>query len=163
LQISKLLEEILAGRRMNNEEFAYLYQHADLLTLGKAANEAREKCFPNNMATFIIDRNINYTNICTCQCKFCAFYRHENDTDAYVIDKNTLFAKIEEAIELGASQLMIQGGLNPNLKIDFFEDMFRSIKERYAITIHSLTAPEVVYIAQISNLDIKETLLRLHK
>ena len=158
-----VLEEIVTGRRMSNEEFAYLYQHADLLKLGQAANQAREKRFRNNITTFIIDRNINYTNICTCQCKFCAFYRHETDTDAYIIDKNTLFAKIEEAIELGASQLMIQGGLNPNLKIDFFEDMFRSIKERYPITIHSLTAPEVVYIAQISNLDIKETLLRLQK
>ena len=156
-----IIEEILAGRRMSNEEFAYLYQHADLLALGQAANRVREKRFPNNIATFIIDRNINYTNICTCQCKFCAFYRHKSDADAYVIDN--LFAKIEEAIELGATQLMIQGGLNPDLKIDFFEDLFRSIKEHYSITIHSLTAPEVVYIAQISNLNIKETLLRLQK
>ena len=147
--MANILEEILAGRRMSNEEFAYLYQHADLLTLGQAANQAREKRFQNNIATFIIDRNINYTNICTCQCKFCAFYRHETDADAYVIDKNTLFAKIQEAIELGASQLMIQGGLNPNLKIDFFEDMFRSIKERYDITIHSLTARSGLYCSDI--------------
>lgn len=160
---SDLLKEIVAGRRMSNEEFAYLYENADFLALGQAADQVRRKRFGNDRVTFVIDRNINYTNICSCRCKFCAFYRQKDDTDAYVIDKNALFAKIEEALELGASQLMIQGGLNPELNIDFFEEMFRSIKARYPIQIHSLTAPEVVYIARISGLEVRETLLRLQK
>ena len=163
MNIEGLLKDILAGRRMTNEEFTYLYENADLLILGQAADQARRQRFANDRVTFIIDRNINYTNICTCQCRFCAFYRQPNDADAYVIDKKTLFTKIEEAIELGASQLMIQGGLNPKLNIEFFEDMFRSIKARYPITIHSLTAPEIVYIARISGLMVRETLLRLQK
>lgn len=163
MNIESLLKDILAGQRMTNDEFTCLYNNADLLTLGQAADQARRQRFANDRVTFIIDRNINYTNICTCQCRFCAFYRHPGDKDAYVIDKETLFAKIEEAIELGASQLMIQGGLNPQLNIEFFEDMFSSIKARYPITIHSLTAPEIIYIARISGLTVRETLLRLQK
>lgn len=163
MNTSDLLKEILAGRRLSNDDFTFLYESADFLALGQAADQVRRKRFGNDRVTFVIDRNINYTNICSCQCKFCAFYRQKGDADAYVIDKAALFAKIEEAIQLGASQLMIQGGLNPELNIEFFEDMFRSIKARYPIQIHSLTAPEVVYIARISDLDIRETLLRLQK
>lgn len=161
MQVDRLLKDILAGKRMTDEEFVFLWQEADFLSLGKAADEMRKKIFGNDMATFIIDRNINYTNICSCQCRFCAFYRTSEDKDAYVIDKDTLFDKIEEAIDLGATQLMIQGGLNEALDITFFEDMFKDIKSRYDITLHSLSAPEVAFIAKISGLSIKETLLRL--
>lgn len=161
METRQLFSEILDGRRMNEEEFAYLYQKADLLEVGKAADQVRQRRFPDNSATFIIDRNINYTNICSCGCKFCAFYRKPEDTDAYVIDTNTLYAKIEEALQLGATQLMIQGGLNESLTIEFFEQMFRGIKARYDITIHSLTAPEITFIARNSNLTVRETLLRL--
>lgn len=156
-----LLEEIVNGRRMSSEEFAVLYHQGDLLEIGQAANHVREKRFGNNIASFIIDRNINYTNICSCKCRFCAFYRDKEENDAYVIDEKTLFEKIEEAVRLGASQLMIQGGLNDELDITFFEEMFRKIKSRYDITIHSLTAPEIVFIAKVSKLTVRETLLRL--
>lgn len=161
MDTGKLLDEIAAGRRMQAEEFTFLYQKADLLEVGAAADKVRQARFPDNTATFIIDRNINYTNVCSCGCKFCAFYRKPEDIDAYVIDNNTLYVKIEEALELGATQLMIQGGLNEALKIEFFEEMFRGIKSRYDITIHSLTAPEIVYIARISQLSVRETLTRL--
>ncbi|MDD3890183.1 MAG: dehypoxanthine futalosine cyclase [Syntrophomonadaceae bacterium] len=163
MKLRNLLQDIIDGRRMTNEEFALLYRQGDFLEIGRAANHVREKRFGNNITSFIIDRNINYTNICSCKCKFCAFYREKGDKDAYVIDKTTLFGKIDEAVSLGATQLMIQGGLNEELKIDFFEDIFKKIKSRYDITIHSLTAPEIVYIARISNLSIKDTLLRLKK
>lgn len=163
MKFRNLLKDIINGRRMTNEEFELLYRQGDFLEIGRAADHRRQKRFANNMASFIIDRNINYTNICTCKCKFCAFYRKKGDKDAYVIDETTLFNKIDEAVSLGASQLMIQGGLNEELQIDFFEDMFKKIKSRYDITIHSLTAPEIVYIARISNLSIKDTLLRLKK
>lgn len=161
LQVNALLEDILHGKRMTDDEFIILWQEAGLLTLGKAADQMRKNIVGHDMATFIIDRNINYTNICSCRCKFCAFYRLPADDDAYVIDKATLFKKIEEAIDLGATQLMIQGGLNEALDITFFENMFRDIKSCYNITIHSLSAPEISFIAQISGLSIRETLLRL--
>ena len=156
-----LLDDIVSGQRMNENEFLALYKSGDLLDIAEAANKVRDKRFPNNIITFVIDRNINYTNICSCACKFCAFYRKSDDEDAYVIDQDTLFAKVEEAIELGATQLMIQGGLNDALGIEFYEDMFRSIKSRYKLTIHSLTAPEIVFIAKQSGLSLRETLQRL--
>ncbi|MGR6836021.1 cyclic dehypoxanthinyl futalosine synthase [Syntrophomonas erecta] len=163
MKTRNLLNEIVTGRRMTGEEFIFLFDNADLFDLARAANQVRDLRFPEKRGTFIIDRNINYTNICSCKCKFCAFYRKKEDNDAYVIDRNTLFAKIDEAIEMGATQLMIQGGLNPDLNIEFFEDMFQSIKARYDITIHSLTAPEIAFIAQNAGLTLAQTLLRLQK
>jgi len=157
----QILQEIADGRRMEDHEFAYLFHQADLLDLGRYASEIRDRRYLGNYITFIIDRNINYTNICSCACKFCAFYRHKEDADAYVIDRRTLLAKVDEAVKLGATQLMIQGGLNPDLGIAFYEDMFKAIKARYDIIIHSLTAPEIVFIAQHAGLTIKETLKRL--
>lgn len=163
MNTTELLNNVLNGKRLSEDEFALLYNEGDFLEIGKAADQIRQRRFPGNTASFIIDRNINYTNICSCGCKFCAFFRKKDDQDAYVIDRQTLYAKVEEALELGATQLMIQGGLNDDLTIEFFEDMFSSIKSRYDITIHSLTAPEIVHIARVSNLTVKETLLRLKK
>jgi cyclic dehypoxanthinyl futalosine synthase len=163
LNSESILSEVLEGRRMSDQEFAFLFEHGDLLELGQAACQARDKIFQDDLITFIIDRNINYTNICSCQCKFCAFYRRKTDPDAYVIDKATLFGKIMEAMQLGATQIMLQGGLNEDLHIDFFEDMFKEIKTRYGLTLHSLSAPEVVFIAKNSDLTIADTLLRLKK
>ncbi|MDD3268872.1 MAG: dehypoxanthine futalosine cyclase [Syntrophomonadaceae bacterium] len=163
MNTSQLLQEVLNGHRMTDDEFVYLSKEGDLLEIGQAADQSRFRRFAGNVVTFVIDRNINYTNICSCQCKFCAFYRHKEDSDAYVIDRASLMEKIEDAIGLGASQLMIQGGLNEDLDISFFEDMFAGIKARYDICIHSLTAPEIVYIAKNSGLSIKDTLLRLQK
>ncbi len=161
MHTKSILDDIVKGRRMTKEEFMFLHEHAGLLELGQAATQVRENIFGHNLATFIIDRNINYTNICTCQCKFCAFYREKDHPEAYVIDKRTLMRKIDEAVDLGATQLMIQGGMNEDLGIEYFEEMFRSIKSSYDITIHSLTAPEIVFIAEKSGLSIKEALLRL--
>lgn len=161
MNTGEILNSVRDGERLSDEEFMYLYRHGDILQIARTASTLRDKRFPDNIVTFIIDRNINYTNICSCKCKFCAFYRDKNDLDAYVIDKDTLYKKIEEAVELGATQLMIQGGLNEDLNISFFEDMFKGIKERYDITIHSLTAPEIDFIARNSSLSIAETLQRL--
>ncbi|NLB88611.1 MAG: radical SAM protein, partial [Syntrophomonadaceae bacterium] len=155
------LYDIVNGKRMTNEDFLAMYRELDLIQLGKAANEVRLKKFKHNYATFIIDRNINYTNICSCQCKFCAFYRRKEDEDAYVIDDQTLLDKIEEAVRMGATQVMIQGGLHEDLDINYFKYMFKLIISKYEITIHSLTAPEIVHIAIISNLSIKVTLVEL--
>jgi len=161
ITIRQRLKEIMNGRRMSDEDFLLLYEQGELLEIGQAANRKREEIFGNNQATFVIDRNINYSNICSCKCRFCAFFRNKEDADAYVISPESLFDKIDEAMELGATQLMIQGGLNEDLDIKYFEEMFSSIKARYDICIHSLTAPEIAFIARISGLNIRETLMRL--
>lgn len=161
MDTNEILHQTLSERRITSEEFEYLYRNADLLDLGRAAGAFRDQKLGRNPITFVIDRNINYTNICSCRCKFCAFFRDKEHPEAYVIKHDELMAKIEEAIELGASQLMIQGGLNEDLGLDYFEDMFRSIKARYDICIHSLTAPEVYYIARKSGLSLEDALLRL--
>ena len=146
---------------MTPDEFRFLFNEADLYDLARAANAVRDRRFPEKMTTFVIDRNINYTNICSCKCRFCAFYRDKDDPDAYVIDEKLLYQKIDEALGLGATQLMIQGGLNEDLDLAFFERMFRGIKERYNITIHSLTAPEVAFLARKEGLTLEQTLRRL--
>ncbi|MDR1159554.1 MAG: dehypoxanthine futalosine cyclase [Syntrophomonadaceae bacterium] len=158
-----ILHDISQGKVMSDEEFIHLFQNAELISLAQAADEMRTRRFPSGLVTFVIDRNINYTNICTCQCKFCAFYRNKEDADAYVIDEKLLYQKIDEALAQGATQLMIQGGLNPDLSIEYYERMFVGIKEKYAVTIHSLTAPEVVFIAKNSGLSVEDALIRLRK
>jgi cyclic dehypoxanthinyl futalosine synthase len=163
LNTAGVLAEILAGRRMNNAEFCSLYEQGDFLAIARAANQIRERRHPGGRATFIVDRNINYTNICSCRCKFCAFYRGSSDADAYVLDQEEILARVEEAVHLGATQVMIQGGLNDDLPLEYFEEMFRSIKERYQVTIHSLTAPEISFIAKRTNLSVRDTLLRLRE
>ncbi len=161
MKADEILREILDGRRMRPEEFLFLFYEEDLLRLARAASQVRDKLFPDNLVTFIIDRNINYTNICSCGCRFCAFYRSPGADDGYVITDEELFVKIKEALELGASQVMIQGGLHPELDVSFFERMFRSIKDNFDITVHSLSAPEIAHIAKVSGLSTRETLERL--
>ncbi len=157
-----ILTGVFEGRRLTEKEAAFLLREGDILALGFTANAIREKIFEDpDTVTFIIDRNINYTNICTSKCRFCAFYRDKSDPEAYLLTKDEVFEKIEETLELEGTQIMMQGGLHPDLKIDYYEDLFRSIKERYPITIHSLGAPEVAYVADISDISIDEALKRL--
>lgn len=156
-----VLEKVLEGQRMDSQQFAFLYENADLLDLADMACRFRDKLRGKAPITFVIDRNINYTNICSCRCRFCAFYRDKDHPEAYVITQNDLMDKIQEAIELGATQLMIQGGLNEDLGIEYFENMFRSIKDHFDICIHSLTAPEIYHVANNAGLSIRDTLLRL--
>lgn len=155
-----ILGEVLGGRRLTEEEAIMLLKYGDLLAIASVADKIRERRFGDTV-TFIIDRNINYTNICTSKCRFCAFYRDKSDAEAYLLSKEEIFKKIEETIALEGTQIMMQGGLHPDLKIDYYEDLFRSIKERYQIVIHSLGAPEVAYIAEISDIGINEALARL--
>ena len=155
-----ILDEVSAGRRLTEVEALYLLNEGDLLAVGAAADGARARLF-GDIVTFIIDRNINYSNVCTSKCKFCAFYRDKDDPEAYLLSKEEIFKKIEETIALEGTQIMMQGGLHPDLTIDYFEDLFRSIKERFNIVVHSLGAPEVAYIADISGISVDEALQRL--
>ncbi len=152
---------IIPSDRLTDEEAVQLLRSRDLLGVGARAHAARERLVPGPLATFIVDRNINYTNVCTSGCRFCAFHCAPGAPQAYVLSKEQIFAKVQETLDLGGTAVMMQGGLHPQLDITYFEDLFRSIKERFPITIHSLSAPEIVHISRVSGLGVAETLGRL--
>jgi len=158
-----IIEQRLAGKRLSVEEGLVLLEHADLLLLGEAANQVREQLHPEKTVTFVIDRNINYTNICTSKCKFCAFYRSPGHPDGYVLSRAELHAKIEETLAQGGTQLLIQGGLHPELGLEYFEEMLRDIKQNYQIHLHSFSPPEIWDLAVKSGLSLAEVLKRLHE
>jgi len=159
---NKVLEKALNGERISPEEAVRLFETTDMLLLGNIASRISRKKLKERVVTYIVDRNINYTNICITDCAFCAFYRKEDDEEAYVHPFETIAGKIEETIALGGRQILLQGGHNINLKIDYFEDLFRRIKERFGIHLHALSPPEIVHTAKISKLAIVDTLNRLN-
>ena len=126
---------------MSADEALELIEHADLNELGRAAFARKRKLHPGRVTTFIIDRNINYTNACMVDCKFCAFYRHASDADAYVLSFEQISEKIEELIAVGGTQILFQGGVHPKLKIEWYEDLVEFIRKNYpSITIHGFSA-----------------------
>lgn len=159
--LKKIIHKIGKKKRLDAAEGLALFQRADLLTLGELANAVRKRIHPKRMVTFIVDRNINYTNICVNKCTFCAFYREQGDPDAYVLPKKAIFKKIDETIAQGGTQILMQGGVHPDLGMDYFEDLFSSIKDRFTIQIHALSPAEVTFLARKAGLGIRETLERL--
>ena len=148
--------------RLSKKEALNLLKNEKLLTLQKMAYAKKKELHPKNITTFIVDRNINYTNICFIDCKFCAFYRHKKDEDAYILPFEEIDKKIEELIAIGGTQILFQGGVHPNLKIDFYEKLVEHIHQKFPqITIHGFSAPEIDFIAKVSKISIKEVLTRL--
>ncbi len=138
-----------------------LFASTDLIGIGMAADAVRGKLHPEGVVTYIIDRNINYTNICTEYCTFCAFYRPIKHPEAYVLSKEVIFEKIRETLELGGTGILMQGGLHPELGIEYYEDLLRSIKQRFRIHLHCFSSPEILNIAEISGISLEETITRL--
>ena len=159
----KILEKALNGERISSIEAVRLFETTDMLLLGNVASRLSRKKLKERVITYIVDRNINYTNICITDCTFCAFYRKEGDEEAYVHPFETISQKIEEIISLGGRQILLQGGHNISLKIDYFEDLFRRIKEKFDIHLHALSPPEIVHTAKISKLTLPDTINRLSK
>jgi len=149
-------------KRLTKEEALDLIKNADLKTLGKMASARKKELHPKGITTFVIDRNINYTNICWVDCKFCAFYRHEKDADAYVLTFDEIDAKIDELLEIGGTQILFQGGVHPKLKIEWYEDLVAHIHTKYpTVTIHGFSSIELDFIAKVSRITIQEVLARL--
>jgi len=146
---------------ITREEALDLFHSDDLIAIGMEADSVRRKWHPEGIVSYIIDRNINYTNFCTEYCSFCAFYRPMGHAEGYVLSKETIFAKIQETLDLGGTGVLMQGGLHPDLKIEWYEDLFRSIKQRFPIHLHCLSAPEVTNIAEVSGLSLRDTIARL--
>ena len=140
-----------------------MFEHGDLLEIGMAADAVRRKLHPEGVATYIVDRNINYTNFCTEYCSFCAFYRPMGHKEGYIHSRETIFGKIQETIDLGGTGILMQGGLHPELKIEWYEDLLRAIKDRFGDKIwnHCFSAPEIVNIAEVSGLTLRDAIARL--
>ncbi len=160
LQGNILVKPFDTDKRVSFGEAVELYENGDILELGAMADERRRLLHPDNTVAFVIDRNINYTNICTCGCRFCAFYRDKNSPDSYVLSKDVLAEKIRETLDLGGTQILLQGGLHPDFKIDFYEDMLRFMKT-FPVWLHAFSPPEITHIARQSGLTLKDTIERL--
>jgi len=146
---------------MTRNEAIDLFRSDDLIGLGMAADQVRRKLHPDGIVSYIIDRNINYTNFCTEYCSFCAFYRPMGHAEGYLHPKEVIFDKIQETLDLGGTGILMQGGLHPELKIEWYEDLLRSIKQRFNIWCHCFSAPEIMNIAKVSGLSLYDTLARL--
>jgi len=150
------------SKRISPEEAVWLIKNGDLKELGREASIRKKELHPKGITTFVIDRNINYTNVCWVDCKFCAFYRHGKDDDAYILTHEEIDEKIDELVAIGGTQILFQGGVHPKLKIDFYEELVEHIHTKYPqITIHAFSAIEIIYIAKISKISIEEVLKRL--
>ena len=161
-KFTEIEKKIKNGQRLNFDEGLSLFEQGDLLELGLLADFVRRQKHPDRIVTYIIDRNINYTNVCVAQCAFCAFYEKINSERAYLLSKDEIAAKIQETVDLGGTQILMQGGLHPKLDVSWFEDLFRFISKKFpAIRIHSLSPAEITYMAKISKLSLRETLERL--
>jgi cyclic dehypoxanthinyl futalosine synthase len=161
MKIEKLIKRVKTGERLSPEDGLILFRQSELLTLGELADTIRQRLHPEGLVTFIVDRNINYTNICINRCKFCAFYRDAGSPEAYILTKDDIFKKIQETIEQGGTQILMQGGVHPDLGIEYFEDLFSSIKERFSIQIHSLSPAEISFLAKKADIGILDILTRL--
>jgi cyclic dehypoxanthinyl futalosine synthase len=160
--INKINKKIDAEKPLTRKEALFLLTEADLLAVGKLADGIRRSKHPDQRVTFVVDRNVNYTNVCESQCKFCAFYRNADDRDAYLLDFETIFAKVRELVDNNGTQLLMQGGLHPELKIEWFEELFRQLKQRFPqLQIHSLSPAEVIHVAKLSGISMAECLQRL--
>jgi cyclic dehypoxanthinyl futalosine synthase len=160
--VEEVLEKALDGERISDDDAIALLRSRDLVAVGRTANEIRRRMNDPSKVTFIIDRNLNYTNVCVTDCDFCAFYRRPGDTrEGYLLPKPVIYKKIEETLAIGGTGLLMQGGHHPDLGIDFYEDLFRSIKARYKIHLHALSPPEIQHISRRSKLTVPETLARL--
>lgn len=159
-----VIGKIERGEAIGRAEALELLLNADLLTLGRLANGIRRRLHPEETVTFVVDRNVNYTNVCESKCKFCAFYREEGAPDAYLLAEEAIYAKIAELVDHGGTQLLMQGGLHPHLGIEWFERLFRGIKERFPqVQNHSLSPAEITQISTVSKLTIPETVRRLRE
>src|SRR5215510_3119448 len=159
--IQGILASAADGGRVSSEEAVYLFQEADLLDLASCADQIRQRLHADNVISYIIDRNINYTNVCKEFCTFCAFYRVKGDAEAYVLPDHVIHKKIEETLALGGTGILMQGGVHPDLKIDYYERLLAGIKERFNIHCHCFSPPEILNIAKVSKLTVAETFERL--
>ncbi len=159
---AQLLDKAVAGERLTPAEGLRLLESHDLAALGRAASEVTCRLHPEDYRTYNIDRNINYTNVCTAVCDFCAFYRGPKSPEGYVLAPEQIYEKIEETVELGGEQILLQGGLHPEFRLEWYEDLLRGIKERFPqVNVHGFSPPEIHHFTKVSKLPLRTVLERL--
>jgi len=160
--VAKLLDKAVAGERLAPEEGLAVLRSRDLAAIGHAADRVARRLHPEPYRTYNIDRNINYTNVCTAACRFCAFYRKPKSDRSYVLSREQLLAKVEQTVALGGNQILLQGGLHPELKFDWYERMLRDVKSRFPqVNVHGFSPPELHHFAKANKLPIRTVLQRL--
>ena len=160
--VERVIEKVQAGERIDAAAALELYRSAPTPVLGQLADAIRVRKHPDGIVTYIIDRNVNYTNVCVAKCNFCAFYREVGSPEGYVLGFDELFRKIDETIEVGGVQLLLQGGHNPDLPLTWYEDLFRAVKQRYPdFKLHALSPPEVIHLSRLSQLPVPAIIDRL--
>ena len=158
----EILEKAVAGQRLSPAEGLKLLESHDLASLGRAADEVTRRLHPENYRTYNIDRNINYTNVCTAVCDFCAFYRTPKSAEGYVLDRAELLEKVQETVDLGGEQILLQGGLHPDFQLEWYEELLRDMKSRFPqVNIHGFSPPEIYHFTKISKLPLRTVLERL--
>ena len=161
-EVNRLLDKAVSGERLSPEEGLRILESHDLVAIGAAADAVARRLHPEPYRTFNIDRNINYTNVCSAVCDFCAFFRKPKSPEGYTLDKETIYKKIEETVALGGDQILMQGGMNPDLPIEWYEDLLRSIKERFPrVNLHCFSPPEIHALHKLSKLSVRTVLERL--
>ncbi|HVH56122.1 MAG TPA: cyclic dehypoxanthinyl futalosine synthase [Vicinamibacterales bacterium] len=160
--IDTITAHVREGGRVDRAQALHLYTHAPTALLGRLADEVRARKHPDRIVTYIIDRNVNYTNVCVARCNFCAFYRPVGSSEGYVLGFEEVFRKIDETVALGGGQLLLQGGHNPDLPLEWYLDLFTAVKARYhEFKLHALSPPEVIHLTRMSRLSIPEVIERL--
>ncbi|HEX5740377.1 MAG TPA: cyclic dehypoxanthinyl futalosine synthase [Pilimelia sp.] len=161
-EIDEILRRGADGGRITPEEALLLYTDAPLHPLGEAADAVRRRRYPDNIVTYLIDRNINYTNVCVTACKFCAFYRAPRHREGWTHSTEEILRRCGEAVELGATQVMLQGGHHPEYGVEYYEGMFRAVREAYPqLAIHSIGPSEILHMAKVSGTSIEEAVVRI--
>ncbi|CAN5519049.1 cyclic dehypoxanthinyl futalosine synthase [soil metagenome] len=162
ITIESITEMVSNNERISMEDATFLFHHPNMLDLAALANMRRQAKVPGRTVTYIIGRILNYTNVCWVRCKFCAFYRVPNHAEGYLLPDEEILDKVRDTVEKGGVEILFQGGLNPKLKIDYYEHIFSTIKAAYPqVILHALSPAEIIYIAHISKLTLTETLTRL--
>jgi cyclic dehypoxanthinyl futalosine synthase len=162
VSVDEIAVRVAAGARVTPEQALVLYTSAPTPLLGRLADDIRRRRHPGGLVTYIIDRNVNYTNVCVARCRFCAFYRPVGSAEGYTLGFEEIGRKIEETLALGGGQLLLQGGHNPDIPIEWYEDLFRRVKQRYeGFRLHALSPPEVIHISRLSQLPVPAVIERL--
>jgi len=160
--IDDIAEKVYRGERIDENDALRLFKHPNLPELAELADHVRQVKHPDRIVTYVIGRNVNYTNVCWVRCGFCNFYRKPGEEGGYVLPREQIFQKIQEMVDLGGIEVLMQGGLNPKLKIEWYEDLFRAIMDKFPnVILHALSPAEIIYIKKMSRLSMAETLTRL--
>jgi len=162
MTIQDILDKAVAGGRLDRAEIERLFDDGGFLELGQAADDVRRRKTDEGVASYIIDRNINYTNVCIYRCRFCAFYRTKESADAYVLPFEEIADKVAETVASGGTGILLQGGVHPDLRMEFYEDLLRRLKTTFpAVHLHAFSVPEIWFLAKVERLAVREVISRL--